>query len=320
MFGWNFNLNATPYNKKFLSDKQVCFIKFNMDRLTATDIAKVIGMDRGTLRRKMSELGLKKIIPIKYPCNFNYFSLISIKTAYLSGYISADAYLRKLGDEIAFCSSGRDLEYLVRIKKELEYKGPMDVKHIGFNEDGSCRLRCKFRIGRAQKLINDLNKNFNIFADGNKSFTLIPPPKNLSLDQNLSYIAGNFDGDGHVAFHKYRHSTGTRESACMGFCGTKEMMVWIKLIFDENFPSNYKRSSTVVQHGSIFGYRVSGKRAIKIFIKFLDLDLPFRLHRKWNIIKNYINKVYGKELYVIEDFNLIKIPKLAYKETYKLWI
>lgn len=125
----------------------------------------------------------------QFDLNDNYFSSENEKMAYLLGFLAADGTIDKKNNRIKIGLSSVDKDFLIAIKKELDYKGDiLDYQTPnGFNVS-----ELTFT---SQQIKKDLAK-YNIVP--NKTFTYTFP-ENLNKEYWIDFIRGYFDGDGSVS-------------------------------------------------------------------------------------------------------------------------
>ena len=218
--------------------------------------------------------------------NEAFFSQMSPTVASIAGFIAADGYIDKANKRFTICLSDKDSAHLEFIKKTVEYTGPIyhrkpKEKQIIDKDSGKSYTLGKGRIavlmiGKASKWMDDLDKLWNIRTQ--KTFNLLPPPiRNLKLV--MSYISGLIDGDGWICFGK----DGTPGLSVMG---TKELMTWVKQVFDHLTPGYTKSNLYSTSSQNIYVYSIHGVRAYLIWKLFMALDIH-RLTRKWSKFEPY---------------------------------
>ena len=131
-------------------------------------------------------------------------------------------------------------------------------------------------FGKASKWIDDLDKIWNIRPL--KTFDLKPPPiKNLKIV--MSYLSGLIDGDGWICF-------GKEAVPGLSVMGTKELMTWVKQVFDYLTPGYTRSNLYATSSKNIYVYSIHGVRAYLIWKMFMALDIH-RLSRKWSKFEPY---------------------------------
>jgi len=89
----------------------------------------------------------------------------------------------------------------------------------------------------------------------------------------MSFIRGVIDGDGSISDNR------------ISIYGTKALLDWIKIYFDEWIPkTNYKISEVIQIQKHLYSYRIGTNRAKFIFNLFNSLNC-YNLERKWNKLK-----------------------------------
>ncbi len=72
----------------------------------------------------------------------------------------------------------------------------------------------------------------------------------------------------------------------IGGMGTRELMEWIKTVFDYLTPGITKTALGLNESKNVCSYHLSSARAHLIGNLFLSLDIP-RLNRKWDNVRAY---------------------------------
>jgi hypothetical protein len=153
---------------------------------------------------------------------------------------------------------------------KIEY-GKASIKGYGIYDQVQLRIN-------SSKILEDLGRVFNMGQ--RKSFTLKPP--NLSnLLFKKAFIIGFIDGDGCISttFSNNKHHLR------VGLVGTKDVLLWIKSIFDKCYPPK-ERVSNVLPHEGCWRYAVQGIRAIEILTDLNKVPI-YKLDRKWKIINKF---------------------------------
>lgn len=236
--------------------------------IPAQQIGKLYGVSHTpiTLILKNNHIKIRKH---GFSCDENFFSDLSLKACYWAGFIAADGYVLTDFPRMGIAIHKKDEKHLKKFKKAIKFTG--DVKQYiskGFNTlTPYCRI-----IINSQKVKDDLLKYFNITEK--KSLTL-KPPKLLSFNRKLAFIAGYIDGDGSIYTQHGKLPT-------IEILGTYEMLDWInKTLKKYNFNnkiSKAKKTSSI----SRIKFQGTGK-IIALCKNIRKLKLPL-LERKWSRI------------------------------------
>lgn len=221
----------------------------------------------------------------------------------VAGFFAADGCVDDVGQRVNITLCEKDKDHLDKIRKLLEYSGPLYVgrpiqREITNKHNGKKYIIGKNQtsilvISRAQQWIKDLNDVWKITP--RKTFTLEPPPLTDRRLQ-LCYLSGLIDGDGWITLNKTPENTYgcTLEISVMG---AKELMEWTKTIFDAITPANTGNRVKSTKSKDIRCITLRGMRAYQIAKTFLALDIP-RLDRKWDKAREFIRLVDSNPLTV----------------------
>jgi len=204
----------------------------------------------------------------KYTHDKNFFAVPNLINSYWAGFIAADGCVDDTS-HLAINLKKDDMQHLEKMMNAISYDGVLYHKDRFFL--GKKYSTSYLYISNAQKLIHDLRINFNISP--RKSRTLVPP-SGLSEKNQLAYIKGYIDGDGHIRVDGPRYR--------IGACGTKAVIDWIRKWFDRiSLTSSLNNlASNVRQQNNVFVYEVAYGRAFRI-IEFLRTIQTPHLKRKW---------------------------------------
>lgn len=152
-------------------------------------VRKVLLENKIHIRSQSEAAIIANIQRRQFNLNDNYFSSENERMAYLLGFLASDGTIDKKNNRIKVGLSSVDKDFLIMIKKELEYEGDiLDYQTSnGFNVS-----ELTFT---SQQIKKDLAK-YNIVP--NKTFTYTFP-ENLNKKYWIDFIRGYFDGDGSVS-------------------------------------------------------------------------------------------------------------------------
>lgn len=198
--------------------------------LNNVEIGNIIGINRNTVRRKMSDYGIIREVKKAHPnLIVNYFEKIDSKEkAYWLGFLYADGYVDEKNGRLSLDLSKKDLDQVERF-----------CKSIGANEE-----KIKERIhkcGSESVSVKITSRKFVNFlvekgCTNNKSFTIkLLDFKNEKLD--LSFLLGFYDGDGYA-------------DATILCCGSYEFLNQIKLKYELDFEVKKKKNIFILTLGS----------------------------------------------------------------------
>jgi len=195
-----------------------------------------------------------------------------LENTYWAGFIAADGNIGDFRDRVRIKLIASDSSHLEAFKKNCGSNNPILEVHNGLKKYVTLEI-CGVPQWRY-----DLQKNFHITP--RKSLTLLPP-RHLSREHSLAFIAGYIDGDGCI--FKEKPPTGHLRLGVQ-VTGTYEMLGWIKKMFDEIVPSEFQASIRCI--GRVYSYKVVGKRA-EVFLKALLHIATPKLKRKWAKVKYF---------------------------------
>lgn len=220
----------------------------------------------------------------KYTYNISILFNNSAQSLYWLGFIAADGCIGKQvckyvdSHYLVIALKESDLQHLLSFCNYINYTNPPLYNkktksygiHITISENDFIRFKSEYNITER------------------KSLTLDPPPLR-SLEESLFFIIGYIDGDG--SWNISKRDNNLR----LGIRGTKQVLTWIKSIFDTiDTPNRITQIS--VSDGYPY-YQLSGKRALSIFY-FLNKMNVIKLDRKWGGLPNeeqYIIPYNGRE-------------------------
>lgn len=270
--------------------QELMLVRDNYTKPDAFDIFKQILPARSynQIKAQAYLMGLRRK-PLYFK-NDGFFSEYNPTVAAVTGFIAADGYVDLKNRRLHINVAIKDEEYLDLIKTKMGYTGRIyrskpkekiiidngtNKKYVIGKNQVSTLL-----IGKIDQWMEDLDKKWNIRT--RKTFDLCPPPIN-DLRNALSYISGLIDGDGWICWNQ-----STQNMLSINVMGTKELMNWVKKIFDILTPGNNKSQLVKTDSPNIYVYSIRGARAI--FIGKLFLQLPIhRMERKWGKARDYIN-------------------------------
>jgi len=256
------------------TNEEYDILKSYYHHLGPNDIQKYLpGRTKESILKQTKKLKIK--CHSKFKCrthfyNMEYFRTPNLDNCYFAGFISADGCI--FGNQLKLYLGGYDKIILENFKAQLNHPGPIkeEIRKTPYSKGKNYKYCCFYAI--SPQIVTDLKTNWNI--TNKKTFTL-EPPTNLSLEQSLAYIIGNFDGDGCWM--------NAKNVFCMRFLGTKNLLSWIKDIIDKILPPiNYINNINVLKYKNIFSLSMQGRRARDLHKLLLDVPLKFRLPRKWN--------------------------------------
>lgn len=204
-----------------------------------------------------------------YKCDVSFFSKRSLNSAYWAGFIAADGSICERDLSLKIGLNIKDINHLIKFKKDLKFDGKIRKYCYKNSYKGNIYLNKSAIIEiYEEQIVKDLNNIYSITP--RKSLTL-KPPKNLTINRSLAFIAGYLDGDGSIRIPS------NKSGATISFLGTFKMMQWIK----ETLQLLEIYTSNIYIHKSIFSLCLTQRESIAKFKKIIvAFNLPI-LQRKW---------------------------------------
>jgi hypothetical protein len=212
-----------------------------------------------------------------YSVDHNFFSKLTIESAYWAGFLAADATLYK--NQIIVNLKRDDAHHLEVFKKSTQFEGPITF-HKRFNKKRkkfyySCKI-----VVTSQKWVENLSRFYNIIS--RKSLILQPP--RITDDQLLkAFCVGYIDGDGCV--HKNK-----RGNWSISAVGTQIFLTFVKEFFDVVFPHRFSGSISRIKNSSSYVFQINHKKSLLVARQLYKLNLPV-LARKWSKIFNDVKEL-----------------------------
>ena len=248
-------------------------LKSNYGLILAKDIALLLNKNIGSIIYKANAIGLKSnrsLLHKKYTINDDYFKIPNLQNSYWAGFLAADGCIDDgVRPRIRLKLSNKDKTHLETFQSHCNYDGPL------YHFTQSNKEYCSFET-RNKEWVKDLKDNFKITS--RKTFTLSPP--NLSQENSLAFICGYIDGDGCISID--RKTQRSNSKLRLSLIGTKEILVWIKLIFDKI--CDKFNNANVAERNNMSFYVIAGYKAKFILNHLNKMEIPY-LYRKWNKLK-----------------------------------
>jgi hypothetical protein len=211
----------------------------------------------------------------KYNVNQNFFDIPNLENSYWAGYLAADGCLSD--NSVRLLCEKTDDEILQAFKNSVQ--ATQDIKYIEKQSKNKLCYQALLQIWGVKNWHYNLYKHWNLTP--NKRYTLIPP-NIINKEQKIAYIIGYFDGDGGI------YSFFNNHTYCFGmqFTGTKEIITWIREQIKSFLPDLSWNCKLFKAHPDSESYTTYWKhKKGRIIHEFLrnEINIPFRLNRKWNV-------------------------------------
>lgn len=239
------------------------------------------------LKNKMYDMGIRRNFieypNCKYTHNYIFWKEPNLINSFISGCIAADGCIMKFGPNqyaLSYKVSIIDECLIDMLIKQLNFTGPK--KYTTSTSPSYPDRTTKFvyiTIYGFTQNAKFLEKYYNLTPQ--KTHRLKPTNLN-NIELDLSFITGFTDGDGCISLHK----SVNREQLSLTYVScAKEILDWIKNIFDLYFPYNSKYNPEIANVRKIkdkhcYIYTVTGLRAGIIVDYLSQIPLP-KLNRKW---------------------------------------
>lgn len=230
-----------------------------------------------------------------HSANLEFFADPNLLNSYWAGFIAADGCVTAK-QTVKISLHTKDRGHLENFVKDVDFTGLVtDQIRVrsdkAFGKNSPTIESSTVSISCAPSWIIDLDRNFQVTR--RKSLTL-EPPLALNLECSLAFIAGYFDGDGSVCI---RNMKGKYLRLAISFVGTKAVLEWIKTVLEDFIPLQEREGCKVQQknprwnepgENPLYSYSLTGRRALILGQKFLELSIPL-LERKKKIIQSFID-------------------------------
>lgn len=256
--------------------QEIDFIKQNMQKLTYKQIGNLIHRSTASIQSKIRSLPYKKKAK-KYMANYDFFKTWSGEMAYVLGFIAADGNICHSGRAYVLDISCDDRDIIEKIKKTLDYKGPIHEKIRIYNKISYSLRICDPTI------FNDLQR---LNVTERKSLTFNPPliPKRLIRH----FVRGYFDGDGSVSFRNSKYPS----RLVVDFYTASEKMAnflyqTVKSVLKNCYDGKISIRNTN-QKTKYYAIRIGHKASVKIFT-YMYTNTDLYLERKYKKFIEGIN-------------------------------
>ena len=214
----------------------------------------------------------------KYYLNHKYFQTWSSNMAYITGFLSADGYIKDTGVvKISLQEADKELLYMINKELESTYNINFLLKKCGDKQHLSCEL-----LIHSIHMVRDL---VNIGVTPRKSLTV--NMDKIPCEYRLDFIRGYFDGDGSVGeqWSKKSKIPMIRTRFCSG---SEKMMYQIvqELSCHGVPPVNVKKS----KGKNLYNIEYSQRASKKIYNIFYKNNPSIFLRRKKDKFENILKK------------------------------
>ena len=250
-----------------------------MEKKSLEDIAKLYGVSRVAIFKKLKKLRLKprskslarleaqkqrKVQQQYFSINEKFFSSWSPEMAYVLGLIITDGCITREG---SISLSMNDREVLEKVKLAMRSEHPITVSkhqpglyHFHFAREGMVNDLARLGIGPKKSLVVKFPRMPDVFM--------------------ADFIRGVFDGDGAVFFRKDNRKYPLITSFCSG---SKDFILGLEAHLKKLGLPQRKIYQQKTKNGFFYSVKFSHKNSMKLFnILYKDYpNIPF-LERKYN--------------------------------------
>lgn len=286
MEGVNHNKRKRGYEARDKEEMIQSIIKLHIEGYSQVDIAKILNISRGTIKRWNDDLHFieartpgeaGKLKNKIYEYDEDYFKVIQTPNqAYIAGYITGDGTIvdRKKSKRLVLSLAEQD--------KQLLY----DIGRVLNMEDA-----IKFRNKNAENEQNKYSLTLNSTKMCNDLIALGIGPRKTGIERWIdftddtlqwAYLRGFFDADGHIRVYMRNGY----QKARIGFTGNSEMLKSILVFFkSKGFGKNV--NSITLKQGCSDLY-LSSVKEIRLIAKELYKYGDIKLNRKYEKISSLI--------------------------------
>lgn len=284
LFGYiNSNLSTDDlisYNGKYylLSEKELNAVSeyISNENLTFLYIKNKYGFKNETFKGILNVLGYPSERRYRTSVKSDLFKTIKTEEdAYFLGFLLADGYINKPRCTVRVKVSENDIDVLIKLANYVGLSENL-IKDEFHNVTGN--RQCYLSLYR-RDIVSSLEDKGIKQAKSNEEI----PYLDISPSLIKHYIRGIFDGDGYIL----------KDGWNIGFSISKEVLLFIKNHFDNNFQNGYcdsKRGIYYDDDSHIHRLRIFGKDNVLTALDYLYSDATVFLDRKYNIYKDLIKK------------------------------
>lgn len=256
--------------------KEIDFIKDNINKLTYKQIGNFINRSPTSIQSRVRSLPYRKKVK-KYLANYNFFKTWSDEMAYVLGFIAADGNICHSGRAHVLHIACDDKDIIEKIKKVLDYAGPIHGKIRKDNKVSYSLRICDITIFKDLQKLNITER---------KSLTFNPPPMPQKLIRH--FIRGYFDGDGSVSF---RNSKYPSRLVTDFYTASRKMARFLHQIARSILKDDYKGKISIRntnQKTKYYAIRIGHNASVKIFT-YMYKQADLYLERKYKKFMEGIN-------------------------------
>ena len=285
-----FNISTTKNYDKY---KQ--YILDNYYSKTSIQLSEEIGCSRSYITKVWCENNLSGKSHYSYYCNYNYFSKIdNSEKAYLIGLLSADGCLYQRPEHqglIQLSLNSKDEQILQDILQVLDSTHPI-------NKSGSMS---SISI-TSNVMFKDLNK-IGLFPQKTWTINLKEILNNIPFDLHKDFFRGYFDGDGSItSSDNFKTISRTK----IEIVGPEQSMKDMQKSLEEHQIKANIREDNREYTNSFYTLYFNNIKQKYLFSKWIYQNPTLKLNRKYNLIKQFIQRVEDNETNRIENVIAVK--------------
>lgn len=174
-----------------------------------------------------------------------------------------------------------DLKHLKLIARTIGFNGPI-LKTCYYDKKTNKEKKSCWLVLNSQKIVRDLELNFNICRTRKIKNTNIAPPSELSERNQFAFMAGLIDGDGCVCI-----VNGKRKKYLeLTVVGSSSLIIWVR---DKACRFLKSEASFVCKQGTLTRFKISGSSALTFLRHVVNKSKcsDILLKRKWCKIEKF---------------------------------
>lgn len=238
-------------------------------RYSANKASKELGIDNGTMRKRLKEKYGQIFLPSgKKQIDSTFFNTIDTEEkAYWLGFFTADGYVK--GNNIELCLAEKDKTHIEAFKKAVNSQHTISKKTTVLND----KTFVAYRISVKDNELASALQSYGL--TNNKSYdAFIPSEHQIPKHLFRHYIRGMFDGDGSI----YNGANGINISFVTG---SEKMYKDFSYTIENHI--NIKMIGRTTRN--IFELRLFSKKDVYKFLSWIYDDSTIYLKRKYNKFK-----------------------------------
>ena len=228
-------------------------------------VRKILAENNIHIRDKHEGIQVRNIAERKYHFNENYFKNMNSNVAYIVGFLAADGTIASNSNCVKLTLAQKDAELLEKIKKELEFDGPVKYTTTSKGFD-----------------IATLEINSAVYKEDLKKYNVVPQktftfsiPETIPEEYLIDFIRGYWDGDGTICT---AGKSAIRSSLCSA---RKETLEQILTFLEKRYGIPRVSIQEQMRSNVLYYIQYSNNSTRKLFKAFYYKDNILYLERKY---------------------------------------